>query len=114
MFFIILVTFGVLNVLIAVIVDATMEASHVMKQENLQDAMEQRLTVLDKLREVIFMLDTNHTGNTTLDKMKEVYHTQDFQRFLLHVEGILEGLKAGLKAGLKRGLTPEGNKPPQG
>merc|ERR1719160_874139 len=71
--FIFLVTFGVLNVLIAVIVEVTMSAGASLKEEHAQAEFNRKLKLLDKLKELIFQIDKDDTGIITLDELQSAF-----------------------------------------
>lgn len=81
-FFIIFTTFGVLNVIIGVIVDNTMEAAKDMEAENKDQEKAKRLALLGQIRDMVFALDTDGSGSIAIDELKEGWDQPVLQSLL--------------------------------
>lgn len=69
--FIVFTTFGVMNVIIGVIVDNTMEAAKAMAAEG--EAMEKasKLALLGKIQEMVFSLDADGSGEVSVSEIEK-------------------------------------------
>merc|ERR1719335_1594864 len=80
--FIVFTTFGVLNVIIGVIVDNTMEAAKSMEEENKDQEKAKRLELLGQIRDMVFALDTDGSVSIAIDELKEGWDQPVLQSLL--------------------------------
>eukprot|EP00746_Dinoflagellata_sp_MGD_P165662 gnl/MRDRNA2_/MRDRNA2_95074_c0_seq1.p1 gnl/MRDRNA2_/MRDRNA2_95074_c0~~gnl/MRDRNA2_/MRDRNA2_95074_c0_seq1.p1 ORF type:complete len:746 (-),score=125.01 gnl/MRDRNA2_/MRDRNA2_95074_c0_seq1:254-2491(-) len=83
LFFIFVVTFGVLNVLIAVIVEVTMQASESLKQEEGDREMTHKLELLDQLQAFVFRMDEDGSGLIGKEQLIAVHEDKEMQELLV-------------------------------
>eukprot|EP00746_Dinoflagellata_sp_MGD_P004831 gnl/MRDRNA2_/MRDRNA2_109337_c0_seq1.p1 gnl/MRDRNA2_/MRDRNA2_109337_c0~~gnl/MRDRNA2_/MRDRNA2_109337_c0_seq1.p1 ORF type:complete len:788 (+),score=140.33 gnl/MRDRNA2_/MRDRNA2_109337_c0_seq1:89-2452(+) len=83
--FIFIVTFGVLNVLVAVIVEVTMEASENLKQEEGDRKMRHKLALLDQLQHFVFKMDEGHTGSISMQQFAAACEDEEMQKLLVNM-----------------------------
>merc|ERR1719160_985144 len=70
-FFIIFTTFGVMNVIIGVIVDNTMEAARSMAKDDEAAEKAQKLALLGQIRDMVFSLDADGSGEVSLAEISK-------------------------------------------
>merc|ERR1719456_486542 len=71
LFFILFTTFGVMNVIIGVIVDNTMEAARANQDSRDNSLMIHRVELLEKIRLACFAFDTNGSGEIDVSELSE-------------------------------------------
>eukprot|EP00746_Dinoflagellata_sp_MGD_P039778 gnl/MRDRNA2_/MRDRNA2_19604_c0_seq2.p1 gnl/MRDRNA2_/MRDRNA2_19604_c0~~gnl/MRDRNA2_/MRDRNA2_19604_c0_seq2.p1 ORF type:complete len:336 (-),score=60.49 gnl/MRDRNA2_/MRDRNA2_19604_c0_seq2:41-1048(-) len=81
-FFIVFTTFGILNVIIGVIVDNTMEAAKTMDAENAIKKKQQKLRLLENIRDIVFALDSDQSGTISTAEMQEGWNHPAMQEVL--------------------------------
>lgn len=93
-FFIVFMSFGVLNVIIGVIVDSTNEAAKAMEREDVEKIKKEKLKVLLKIREMVFALDEDESGSISEEEIVAGWHDPRFKELLMEVN-------------LPKGFSPE-------
>eukprot|EP00746_Dinoflagellata_sp_MGD_P001251 gnl/MRDRNA2_/MRDRNA2_102345_c0_seq1.p1 gnl/MRDRNA2_/MRDRNA2_102345_c0~~gnl/MRDRNA2_/MRDRNA2_102345_c0_seq1.p1 ORF type:complete len:502 (+),score=97.84 gnl/MRDRNA2_/MRDRNA2_102345_c0_seq1:88-1593(+) len=80
--FIVFTTFGVLNVIIGVIVDNTMEAAKSMEQDLETQERNEKLKLLLRIRDMVFALDKDESGSISIEEVEEGWEDPNFQELL--------------------------------
>ena len=80
--FIIFTSFGVMNVVIGVIVDNTMLAARAAEKDQVEFDRRQRVSILDRIRELIFALDKDGSGEVSYDELKAGLDMEDVTSLL--------------------------------
>merc|ERR1719487_2005750 len=85
-FFIIFTTFGVMNVIIGVIVDNTMEAAKAMQLDDEERARQEKLAQIGKIRDLVFSLDADNSGTITEEEVVSGWNFPELHDMLALVE----------------------------
>ena len=80
--FIMFTTFGVMNVIIGVIVDNTMEAARTNESDVAKKLMLKRVMLLEKLRNACFLFDEDQNGEIDIDELRLGLQNQEIAREL--------------------------------
>jgi voltage-gated sodium channel len=83
--FIVFTTFGILNVIIGVIVDNTMEAAKSREEENKEQEQLKKLELLTQIRDMVFSLDTDGSGSIAIEELREGWNQPLLQNLLENV-----------------------------
>lgn len=84
-FFIVFTTFGVLNVIIGVIVDNTMEAAKSMEKDYAEREKKQKLTLLTRIRDMVFALDKDDSGSISVEEIEEGWQEPQLRELLADI-----------------------------
>ncbi len=85
--FIIFTSFGGMNVVIGVIVDNTMLTARAAEKDQVEFDRRQRVSILDRIRELIFALDKDGSGEVSYDELKAGLDMEDVTSLLKTVLG---------------------------
>eukprot|EP00746_Dinoflagellata_sp_MGD_P030524 gnl/MRDRNA2_/MRDRNA2_172412_c0_seq1.p1 gnl/MRDRNA2_/MRDRNA2_172412_c0~~gnl/MRDRNA2_/MRDRNA2_172412_c0_seq1.p1 ORF type:complete len:762 (+),score=179.94 gnl/MRDRNA2_/MRDRNA2_172412_c0_seq1:102-2387(+) len=72
--FIIIMTFGILNVFVGVIVEGTMKVFNELEDEKEKENRSEKFSLLQHIKDKVFELDADGSGVVTLDEMKDSMH----------------------------------------
>eukprot|EP00746_Dinoflagellata_sp_MGD_P132067 gnl/MRDRNA2_/MRDRNA2_65794_c0_seq1.p1 gnl/MRDRNA2_/MRDRNA2_65794_c0~~gnl/MRDRNA2_/MRDRNA2_65794_c0_seq1.p1 ORF type:complete len:770 (-),score=131.39 gnl/MRDRNA2_/MRDRNA2_65794_c0_seq1:73-2382(-) len=92
--FIIFTTFGVMNVIIGVIVDNTMEAAKAIEEDDEHQVKQKKLALLSKIRDLVFAMDEDGSGTIDLHELSTGMKNPEVVKLLREVN-------------LPRAYTPE-------
>lgn len=84
--FIVFTTFGVLNVIIGVIVDNTMEAAKSMEQDLEAAEKKEKLGLLLRIRDMIFALDADQSGSISVEEVEAGWNDPEFRDLLADID----------------------------
>jgi Ca2+-binding EF-hand superfamily protein len=86
MFFVLAITFGLLNVLVGVFVQESEQMIHYDRSLVLQNALEQHECNVEVLSQLFSEIDKDSTGKITLEEMLAALKIQHIKAFFLHLD----------------------------
>lgn len=90
-FFMSLTTFAIMNVVIAVIVENTLDQAITQQNDVAKKLDKERQTALQKIYEVFLIADKDRSGELTKDEFLEALHNADVMKLLYEVEIDMRG-----------------------
>lgn len=72
--FIVVMTFGILNVFVGVIVEGTMKVFNALEKDHEAEERKDKLALLERIKDSVFQLDTDGNDVLTYDEVKEGMH----------------------------------------
>lgn len=83
--FIVFTTFGVLNVIIGVIVDNTMEAAKSMEKDLDDKEKKAKIALLTRIRDMVFALDKDESGSISVEEIEEGWQEPQLRELLADI-----------------------------
>lgn len=83
--FIVFTTFGVMNVVVGIIVENTLDAARAIHQEKQAEVRRRKLRFLNEVGDLVFALDTDGSGSISIEEMMKGWGSSKVQELITQV-----------------------------